>query len=124
VPRDDAAGAELQRPLVRDAASRRRPGPPGGRRRPPPAPRRAGRAAAPGPARIAPVEAGSGAAPGDGTWLLSGGTLFADGSLSQRSGTLARLAGAARARLSPAEASRLDLRPGDRVELKGSGGAI
>ena len=57
-------------------------------------------------------------------WLLAGGTLFADGSLSQRSDTLAKLAGAARARLSPAEASRLGLAAGDRVELTGPAGAI
>ena len=54
--------------------------------------------------------------------LLSGGTLFADGGLSARSDTLARLAGAPRVRLSPAEASRLSLAAGDRVELEGPGG--
>jgi predicted molibdopterin-dependent oxidoreductase YjgC len=57
-------------------------------------------------------------------WLLSGGTLFADGGLSARSGTLAKLAGAPRARVSPAEASRLGLDPGERVELAGPAGSI
>jgi predicted molibdopterin-dependent oxidoreductase YjgC len=56
--------------------------------------------------------------------LLAGGTLFADGSLSKRSGTLAKLAGAPRARLSPAEASRLGLDAGDRVELTGPAGTL
>jgi NADH-quinone oxidoreductase chain G len=81
---------------------------------------------APVPPRITAVDANAEAAgekPG-AMWLLSGGTLFADGSLSQRSGTLSRLAGAARARLSPAEASRLQLSAGDRVELTGPAGTI
>jgi NADH-quinone oxidoreductase subunit G len=83
-------------------------------------------AAAPVAPRIVPVTP-----PADGSparagalWLLSGGTLFADGSLSQRSGTLSKLAGAPRARLSPAEASRLGLDPGDRVELSGPAGSL
>ncbi len=59
---------------------------------------------------------------GDGLALLSGGTLFADGSQSARSATLARLAGGVRARLAPAEASRLGLVAGDRVELTGPAG--
>ncbi len=73
-------------------------------------------------ARVQPVEPAA-AATGDGLWLLSGGVLFADGSLSARSATLAKLAGAARARLSPAEASRLGLVAGDTVELVGPAGA-
>ena len=56
--------------------------------------------------------------------LLAGGTLFADGSLSKRSGTLSKLAGAPRTRLSPAEASRLGLNAGDRVELTGPAGTL
>jgi NADH-quinone oxidoreductase subunit G len=86
---------------------------------------------APVPTRIEPVELVADAATstpaggdGDGMWLLSGGTLFADGGLSARSETLARLAGAPRARLSPAEASRRSLAAGDRVELAGPTGAF
>jgi predicted molibdopterin-dependent oxidoreductase YjgC len=75
-------------------------------------------------ARIQPVDAGAAAATGDGLWLLSGGTLFADGSLSARSNTLSGLAGAVRARLSPAEASRLAAAAGDRIELTGPAGAL
>src|SRR6185295_15216422 len=67
-----------------------------------------------------------GAAPaaGEGLWLLSGGTLFAQGSITGRSATLAKLAGKARAYLSPAEASRLGVVADDRVELGGPAGAI
>ena len=75
-------------------------------------------------ARIAPVAP---AAPQDANValaLLSGGTLFADGSLSGRSDTLSRLAGAVRARLAPAEASRLGAAAGDRVELAGPAGSL
>jgi predicted molibdopterin-dependent oxidoreductase YjgC len=75
-------------------------------------------------ARLQPVAAGAPAAAGEGLWLLAGGTLFADGSLSGRSGTLSRLAGVRRARLSPAEASRLGLTAGDRVELSGARGSF
>jgi NADH-quinone oxidoreductase chain G len=76
------------------------------------------------PARLRPAPAPRDGAPSEGLWLLSGGTLFADGGLSARSGTLAGLAGATRARLSPAETSRLGLSAGDRVELAGPAGAI
>ena len=75
-------------------------------------------------ARVVAVEAVAATAAGDGLWLLSGGTLFADGSLSARSHTLSKLAGAARARLSPAEASRLGATAGDQVELTGPAGTI
>lgn len=61
---------------------------------------------------------------GEGLALLSGGTLFADGSLSARSSTLSRLAGAPRARFAPVEASRLGLAAGDRVELTGPAAGI
>jgi predicted molibdopterin-dependent oxidoreductase YjgC len=74
-------------------------------------------------AAVAMAADGSEAKPG-ALWLLAGGTLFADGGLSQRSGTLAKLAGTPRARLSPAEASRLQLSAGDRIELTGPAGAI
>ena len=79
------------------------------------------------PARIAAVDASAGSArapAGESLALLSGGTLFADGGLSARSETLAKLAGAVRARLSPAEASRLALAAGERIELAGPAGAI
>jgi len=81
---------------------------------------------APASPRIEPVQASaaSGDAKGGALWLLAGGTLFADGSLSARSTTLAKLAGAPRARVSPAEASRLGLDGGDRVELSSAGGAL
>ena len=72
---------------------------------------------------MAPAPDGAAEKPGT-MWLLSGGTLFADGSLSKRSDTLAKLAGVSRARLSPAEASRLQLSAGDRVELAGPAGTI
>ena len=75
-------------------------------------------------APVAPAPAADDAAAKTTHWLLAGGTLFADGSLSQRSDTLAKLAGSPRARLSPAEASRLGLAAGDRVELTGPAGAI
>jgi len=81
----------------------------------------------PAVARVAAVTppADAAAVKGDGAMaLLSGGTLFADGSLSQRSGTLAKLAGVTRARVSPAEASRLGLDAGDRVELSGPAGSL
>jgi NADH-quinone oxidoreductase subunit G len=81
----------------------------------------------PAVARVAAVTlpAEAAAVQGDGAMaLLSGGTLFADGSLSQRSDTLAKLAGVTRARVSPAEASRLGLDAGDRVELSGPAGSL
>jgi len=85
--------------------------------------------AAPRPALIAPVEATAApparrAGEAGAFWLLAGGTLFADGGLSARSQTLAQLAGPVRARLSPAEASRLGLAAGDRIELKGAAGML
>jgi len=82
-----------------------------------------GAPATPHLAAVTPPAEASTAKPGS-LWLLAGGTLFADGSLSQRSGTLAKLAGSPRARLSPAEASRLELSAGDRVELSGPAGAL
>ena len=73
-------------------------------------------------ARLKPVSPAA-TPSGEGLWLLSGGTLFADGSLSARSDTLAKLAGSARAYVSPAEASRLGLSAGDMVELAGPAGS-
>jgi len=80
--------------------------------------RLSGPAMAPRLKAVAPAASGS----GEGLWLLSGGVLFADGSLSARSDTLAKLAGSARAHVSPAEASRLGLSAGDTVELAGPAG--
>jgi formate dehydrogenase major subunit len=74
-------------------------------------------------ARIAPVAPASAQA-SQNFALLSGGTLFADGSLSARSSTLARLAGAPRARLSGAEASRLGVAAGEMLELAGPQGSL
>jgi NADH-quinone oxidoreductase chain G len=75
-------------------------------------------------ARIEPVAAAPAVAAGEGLALLTGGTLFADGSLGFRSDTLSRLAGATRAHLAPAEASRLGAEAGDRVELSGPAGSL
>jgi len=69
--------------------------------------------------------AGSASAAGAGTHvLLAGGVLFADGSLSARSGTLARLAGGTRARLRAEEAAKIGVAAGDRIELAGPDGAV
>jgi NADH-quinone oxidoreductase subunit G len=67
---------------------------------------------------------GTKAAPADGLWLLSGGTLFAQGSLSARSETLARLGKGPRAFLGNGETARLGLATGDRVELAGPAGTL
>ena len=63
-------------------------------------------------------------APAEGMWLLSGGTLFAQGSLSHRSATLAKLAGAPRAWVHPDDARRLSLVSGDALELAGPSGSV
>ncbi len=75
-----------------------------------------------GPAAAAAPEASPG--PADGLWLLSGGTLFLQGSLSARGTLLPKLAKQAAAFLHPAQASRLGLEAGDRVRLEGAAGAI
>lgn len=77
--------------------------------------------------RTAPAPAitgGAAVAAGDGLWLLSGGVLFAQGSLTQRSKTLSGLAKEARAFLGHAEASRLGLAAGDPLVLEGPSGEI
>jgi NADH-quinone oxidoreductase subunit G len=77
-------------------------------------------------ASVLPAEApgtGPGAA-GDGLWLLSGGTLFQQGSLGQRIGLLTKLAGPAVARLHPEELARLGAAAGDALELTGPGGCV
>ena len=63
-------------------------------------------------------------ASGEGLWLLSGGTLFLQGSLAHRGALLPRLARGARAFLHPDEVRRLGLREGEGVELAGPSGAI
>jgi NADH-quinone oxidoreductase chain G len=82
------------------------------------------------PASVRPVEvpglagAGPGAAVDGGLWLLSGGVLFQQGSLGQRIGLLAKLAGPAAARLHPTELARLGAAAGDALELTGPGGRL
>jgi anaerobic selenocysteine-containing dehydrogenase len=61
---------------------------------------------------------------GDGLWLLSGGTLFLQGSLSHRGALLPKLAKGARAFLHPDEAGRLGIRDGEMLELTGPAGTI
>ncbi len=77
-------------------------------------------AAVPG---VAPANGGAAPA-GDGLWLLSGGTLFLQGSISYRGTTLPGLAGAARAALNPGEARRLGVGEGETVELAGPAGTL
>ncbi|MBI1798586.1 MAG: NADH-quinone oxidoreductase subunit NuoG [Candidatus Eisenbacteria bacterium] len=74
--------------------------------------------------RIAPAIAPAAAEAGDGLWMLSGGTLFLQGSLSYRGAQLPKLAGEARARLHPDQAQRLGIGDGDTVEIAGSGGSV
>jgi predicted molibdopterin-dependent oxidoreductase YjgC len=79
----------------------------------------------PGPSALAAVSDGTppaGAA--NGLWLLSGGTLFLQGSLSYRGELLPRLAKHARAWLHPGEASRLAVGDGETIELSGPGGVV
>lgn len=64
------------------------------------------------------------AAAGDGLWLLSGGTLFLQGSLSYRGKLLPRLAKQGRAFLNPGEAQRLGLVEGEPLELGGPAGSV
>jgi len=77
--------------------------------------------------RVAPsvaMPAGGKAAAGEGLWLLSGGVLFLQGSLSHRGRLLPQLAKEARAALHPDEARRLGLAEGDAVELEGPAGRL
>ena len=60
----------------------------------------------------------------DGFALLSGGTLFLQGTLSHRSETLTRLAKESRAWLHPDEAKRLGIGAGERIEIATSAGAV
>ena len=63
-------------------------------------------------------------ADGDGLWVLSGGVLFLQGSLSHRGTLLPKLAKEGRARLHPDEAKRLSLSEGDPLELQGPVGSL
>jgi predicted molibdopterin-dependent oxidoreductase YjgC len=79
--------------------------------------------AAAAPASLAAAKDGRPAA-GEGLWLLSGGTLFLQGSLSYRGALLPRLAKHARASLHPGEALRLGVADGDPLELGGPSGSV
>jgi NADH-quinone oxidoreductase chain G len=68
--------------------------------------------------------AANGTANGDGLWLLSGGTLFLQGSLSSHGELLPRLAKGARAFLHPDEAKRIGIADGEMLELAGPGGTV
>jgi len=61
---------------------------------------------------------------GDGLWLLSGGVLFLQGSLSHHGELLPKLAKEAHAWLHPDEARRLGVEDGDAVELESAVGSI
>jgi len=69
-------------------------------------------------------EAGSGAAAGEGLWLLSGGTLFLQGSLAHRGELLPKLAKRATAAFHPSEAAKLGLAEGEPVRLEGPAGSL
>jgi NADH-quinone oxidoreductase chain G len=64
------------------------------------------------------------AGPPDGLWLLSGGTLFLQGSLSHRTELLPRLAKDARARLHPDDAKKMGVADGEGLELTGPSGSL
>jgi NADH-quinone oxidoreductase chain G len=76
--------------------------------------------------RVAPSLAATEVVPstGSGHRLLSGGVLFAQGSLTARAPAVAQLAGSARAFLNGAEGSRLGLAEGDSVTLTGPAGSL
>lgn len=73
--------------------------------------------------RLAPVEDGK-PANGEGLWLLSGGVLFLEGSMGNRTTLLPRLAKQPRAALHPDDAAQLGVKDGDALELTGPAGAI
>jgi len=66
----------------------------------------------------------SGEVNGDALWLLSGGTLFLQGSLSYHGELLPKLAKEARARIHPEDARRLGIEDGEPIEIEGPGGTI
>jgi len=57
-------------------------------------------------------------------WVLSGGVLFQQGSLSHRTKLLPELAKAARAWLHPDDARRLGVADGEALELTGPSGSL
>jgi len=61
---------------------------------------------------------------GEGLWLLSGGTLFLQGSLSDRGALLPKLAKRACAWLHPDEAKRLGIADGEMIELASGAGTV
>ncbi len=77
------------------------------------------------PAAATVAEAKDGVpARGDGLWLLSGGILFLQGSLSHRTTLLPKLAKTRAARLAPAELARLGIAEGARIVLSGPDGEL
>ncbi len=72
---------------------------------------------------VADAQPGAGA-PAEGLWLLSGGVLFQQGSLSHRVELLQRLAKGARAFFGAGELQRLGLAEGDAVVLEGPAGSL
>ena len=76
------------------------------------------------PALAAPAPAAPVPAADQGLALLSGGTLFLQGSMTHRSGTLTKLAKEPRAFLNPEEAKRLGIAAGDAIELTGPSGTL
>ena len=82
--------------------------------------------AAAAPAAAAPAAAATNGAGGgaDGLWLLGGGTLFLQGSLSHRGTLLPKLAKEPRAYLHPLEARKLGVLPGDTLSLEGPAGSL
>ena len=73
---------------------------------------------------LAPAGKDQAPANGDGLWLLSGGTLFLQGSLSYRGALLPKLAKHARAYLHPDEAKRLGVADGAMIDLASSAGSV
>jgi len=76
------------------------------------------------PLRGIAAAAPSPSANGDGLALLSGGTLFLQGSLAHRGTLLPKLAKRATAGIHPTEAARLGVGEGDTLRLEGPGGAL
>ena len=77
-----------------------------------------------GAAPLRGVAAAPPSANGDGLALLSGGTLFLQGSLAHRGTLLPKLAKRATAGIHPSEAARLGVGEGDPLRLEGPGGAL
>jgi predicted molibdopterin-dependent oxidoreductase YjgC len=61
---------------------------------------------------------------GDALWLLSGGVLFLQGSLSHHGDLLPKLAKEARARLHPDDARRLGVEDGEAIDIEGPAGSL